>query len=295
MSVLQATETKAAAPDTKTARFERGNSPLRWLRRGPGAPIAAGGLTDDRRERMGLRDNGFSPSVFFDACPAVRLRGDESTHAPYVTAAHRCACAPDYVPDSVHQIVFCLTDSAHRACPRFDEAKAVRVVDDLALPASNPSKTRRRAALAIAAAALAAAGLAVTLVMLSASEEAAPRVAAAGESAAVTPVAAALGAASSPAVPAREPAAPAPASDPLEGAGEAALAARSTADLPGLAPLAPAEVPPQSYVVAPGDSLLAIAATFDVDLELLLEVNALSESEPILVGQVLQIPVPDPA
>ena len=294
MSVLQATDTKAAAPDTKTPHPERGSSALRWLRRGPGDPVAAGELSDERRERLGLRDNGFSPAVFFDACPALRLRDDGSTHAPYVTAAHRCACAPDYVPDSVHQIVFCLTDSAHKACPRFDEAKAGRVVDDLALPASKPSKSgRRRAALAIAAAALVAAGLAVSLVMLFASEGAAPRVAAAGESAAVTPVAAALGAGSSLATSPPALAAPAPAAGPLEDAGAAALAARESADLLGLAPLgAPSQ---QSYVVAPGDSLLAIAATFGVDLELLLEANALSESEPIVIGQVLQIPVPDRA
>ncbi len=236
----------------------------------------------------------------------LQLHDDQSASAPYVTAAHRCACAPGYTPDSVHQIVFCLTDSAHTACPRFVMPAAPREVDDGALPPPLPREAalqRRRRPFAAAGAALAVSALAVlAVVALSpAGDPLPPRVAAPGESAAVTPEAAAL-VLESPAPPTAPEAEPAlaprpqpPAGDPFAAPDPSVLFALYTVDLAGSPPPPVVEPEPLSYVIEPGDSLLAIAASLELDIDVLLEANALSLDDPIFVGQVLSIPVSRPA
>src|SRR4030067_539078 len=47
------------------------------------------------------------------------------------------------------------------------------------------------------------------------------------------------------------------------------------------------------YTVAEGDTLSEIAATFDVSVELLAEVNGIEDPDFILVGQVIRIPGAD--
>ncbi len=194
---VQATETPPQTSNRDAPRPDRPRSALRWLRRGSETGTQRRELTHGRRELIGLPDNGFHPVVFQAACPNLQLRDDQSTSAPYVTAAHRCACAPGYAPDSVHQIAFCLTGSAHTSCPRFVTPATPREVDDGALPpppAREAVQQRRRRPFAAAAAALAAiARAALAVVALPpAGDQVPPRVAAPGESAAVTPEAAAL-------------------------------------------------------------------------------------------------------
>ena len=302
---LQATETEPKTSSERAPRPDRRRLPLRWLRRGSDEGDASLELSLGRRELIGLRENGFNPAVFYAACPNLQLRDEESTHAPFVTAAHRCACAPDYVPDSVHQIVFCLTDSAHTTCPRFVTPAAPREVDDGALPAPAPRvavQQRQRWPLAAFGAALVATAFAVVAIVAlpPAGDRVPPRVAAAGESAAVTPGAAAL-VLQPPAPPAApEAAQPLPSepqfvSDRFVAPDADALFALYTAELVGHPPAPVVEHAPLSYVIEPGDSLLGIAASFEVDVDALLEANALSLDDPIFAGEVLRIPVSGPA
>lgn len=53
---------------------------------------------------------------------------------------------------------------------------------------------------------------------------------------------------------------------------------------------APAEERPSTYVVAENDTLYGIAARFDVEISVLVEVNGLSDPNDIQVGQELTIP-----
>jgi nucleoid-associated protein YgaU len=53
---------------------------------------------------------------------------------------------------------------------------------------------------------------------------------------------------------------------------------------------APPEERPETYVVAENDTLYAIAARFNVDIAVLVEVNGLSNPNDIWVGQELTIP-----
>ena len=56
---------------------------------------------------------------------------------------------------------------------------------------------------------------------------------------------------------------------------------------------APPEERPDSYVVAEDDTLYGIAARFDVEISVLVEVNGLSDPNDIQVGQELIIPPPE--
>lgn len=63
---------------------------------------------------------------------------------------------------------------------------------------------------------------------------------------------------------------------------------------PGVTPTGPASPGatqnPETYIVAEGDSLYAIALQFDVELDALIQVNGLSDPNDIQVGQELKIP-----
>lgn len=58
------------------------------------------------------------------------------------------------------------------------------------------------------------------------------------------------------------------------------------------APVAPSPtVPTEEYVVQPGDTLLGIAVRLDVDPELLMALNDISDADRLLVGQSLRVPL----
>jgi LysM repeat protein len=63
----------------------------------------------------------------------------------------------------------------------------------------------------------------------------------------------------------------------------------ATTPPPGTTPSVPAENP-ATYVVQEDDTLYAIALRFNVDLNVLIELNGLSDPNDIQVGQELQIP-----
>jgi nucleoid-associated protein YgaU len=63
----------------------------------------------------------------------------------------------------------------------------------------------------------------------------------------------------------------------------------ATTPQPGETPSVPAENP-ATYVVQENDTLYAIALKFNVDLNVLIELNGLSDPNDIGVGQELQIP-----
>ncbi len=63
---------------------------------------------------------------------------------------------------------------------------------------------------------------------------------------------------------------------------------------PGITPTGPASTAPaenpETYIVAEGDSLYAIALRFNVELDALIQLNNLSDPNDIQVGQELKIP-----
>lgn len=63
---------------------------------------------------------------------------------------------------------------------------------------------------------------------------------------------------------------------------------------PGTTPTGPSSTAPadnpETYVVAEGDSLYAIALRFNVELDALIQLNGLSDPNDIQVGQELKIP-----
>lgn len=194
---MHATSTPRTSIDAGGPEWRR--QALRWLRR-PGrgdSADASPGLSAGRLERAGITDNGFNPIVFFAACPSLRQLGEGEGHARYVTAAHRCGFAPDFAPDTEHQIVFCLTNGAYASCPRYAEPVAALPLVD------TPPSTGERSAAQQRRAGDRERPPAAPL--LPNGEGVQPRSAAIGESAVVTPVAAALVQQQPPALPAPPP------------------------------------------------------------------------------------------
>ena len=291
---LQSTHQLARGRPRWPWRLRRG---VLQLRRRDGLPEPVSQpISASRRERAGIRGHGSQPTASIEACPHLRLAHEPESHASHPHADHRCARDAGPAPAAVHQLVFCLTEQGHVRCPSYAPPEPQpRVVNDAALPyaradaAPSQGRTQRRrltwAAGGLGALAAVVAGATLGSMAIGFSGEAATQRVAAAVSSAVTPAGAtsapeapALDEAPSAAPPAqldREPAQPEPA---IEAGGP-------PADLDASA--APA---PRHYVVEPGDSLLAIALAFDVELDALLAANDLRVDDLILVGRDLLVP-----
>ena len=257
-------------------------------------------ISVSRRERVGIRGRGFGPTASIEACPHLRLANEPESRAPHPHADHRCARDAESPPATVHQLVFCLTEQRHVRCPSYAPPEPQpRVVDDGVLPHARTDavplqgRTQGRrltwAAGGLGALAAVIAGAALSGMALGFSGERATEGVAAAVGAAVTP-AAVTPAPEAPALDRAPSAAPWAQRDREPAQPELAIQAGSLA--PDLDASAAPALAPRRYVVEPGDSLLAIALAFDVELDALLAANDLRVDDLILIGRELLVPAP---
>ena len=233
-------------------------------------------------------------------CPLLALAADGRSVVEGVDAAHRChARTPPESIERSHQARFCLT-SAHPTCEWYISRAEGTATHELARAGIAAGLVSTRLSLApdptwrgIAGrapvgrrgvvAAVAAGGLAV-----------AAGAAAVAWTGIASPGATPAGfAATSPSASPILTASPTPDATPIPTASPTPSLAPTAAPTvaPTIAPTAaPTAVPQQTYVVAQGDTLAAIAERFGTTVAALQAANGIENPDEILVGQVLVIP-----
>ena len=261
-----------------------------------------------------------------EACPWLFLSTEPNARAAFVTDTHRCELRAEIAPGPGHQLAYCLSGN-HISCPQLRAYEAQRQAGKPASPpgiepptlengAFGPaSKSDARAWLGRTRWIAAGAGGAVVLIAAIALLYAPP-----GDTTSVSPDAATVATAT----PTLQPAAPAPPLDaaPAQPDAEQPASPAPAAVAPALEPALEPTAEPTSepapeqasdgagaageastpeaasekepillpYIVQPGDTLLIIAATYDVGIDELLEANDLGLNSTIYYGQKLLLP-----
>jgi LysM repeat protein len=238
-------------------------------------------------------------------CPLLALAGERGVTVDGVDAGHRCFAEDPPTPlDRTMQAQLCLTD-AHARCERYLAFAArtgastpgrVRIGDGFVTtrlllapqPAWRGMAGRARTA-RLTPWALAAGGVA-TLVGLAGVAVAAPLFAGprTPQAATLTPSVAASAEPTPRVTPTASPT-PAPSATSSPTPSVAATAAPTLEPTPAPSPVV-TPPPPQTYAVAEGDTLAAIADQFGVSVAALQRANAIDDPDEIVIGQVLVIP-----
>jgi len=234
-------------------------------------------------------------------CPLLGLAGDRRVAVDGVDGGHRCHAEDPPPPlERAMQAQLCLT-AAHERCERFLQFAArsgsaspghSRVADGFVTtrlllapqPAWRGIAGRARSA---RTAPWVAAGAGIAVLGVAAAALAGPLLAEPGADAAARATAT-----PTPTAVPTPTTVPTPTATPVPTASPTAVPTPVPATpVPTPAPTAvPTPVPQQSYVVAQGDTLAAIAERFGTSVSALQEANGIDDPDEIFVGQVLVIP-----